>query len=149
MEPRLSLVTLGVEDISRARRFYEEGLGWPVSEMSNDKVVFFQVGGLILGLYGREALARDADLPASSWQSSPIPGAFRGVALAQNVRSPEEVDQVLQEALKAGGSIAKPGEEAFWGGYSGYFTDPEGHLWEVAWNPAFTLTDDGRTLLPG
>jgi catechol 2,3-dioxygenase-like lactoylglutathione lyase family enzyme len=142
MEPRLSLVTLGVTDLARARRFYEEGLGWRASALSNAEVVFFQAGGTIIGCFGREALAADAGLPAAPT------GGFSGIALAHNVPSRAEVDAVLAEAARAGAAITQPARDTEWGGYSGYFTDPEGHLWEVAWNPGFPLTKDGRTLLP-
>ena len=140
MEQRLSLVTLGVTDLDRSRRFYEDGLGWRASEVgaSTGEVVFFQLGGIALALWGREALAADAGLP------SPGPGgSFSGVALAHNVRSREEVDAVLARARAAGGRVLRPGGAASWGGYTGYFADPDGHLWEVAWNPHFTLREDG------
>ncbi len=143
MEARMSMVTLGVADLVRARKFYEEGLGWRASAMGGDAVVFFQAGGIILGLYGRDDLAADANLKAGTPSA-----AFAGIALAHNVREREQVDQVLGEAEQAGARILKPAQEAFWGGYSGYFADPDGHAWEVAWNPGFTITDDGKTLLP-
>ena len=142
MEQRLSLVTLGVADVARARRFYEQGLGWTASKAGNDSVVFFQLGGMILALFGRAALAEDARLP------DPGGAGFGGIALAYNVRRREEVDAVLAEAASAGGRILKPAEDAFWGGYSGYFADPDGHVWEVAWNPQFRLQDDGSLELP-
>ncbi len=141
MEQRLSLVTLGVADLARSRRFYEEGLGWRASGASAESVVFFQLGGVALALWGREALAEDARLPG--------PGSgFGDIALAHNVRTREEVDTVLARAQAAGGRILKPAEDAVWGGYTGYFADPGGHLWEVAWNPHFTLRDDGSLQLP-
>ena len=143
MEARLSLITLGVGDLARARRFYEDGLGWRASEIGGEAIVFFQAGGLIVGLYGRDDLAADANLEAGE----PV-GTFAGIALAHNVRAREEVDQVLSEAEAAGARIVKPAQDAFWGGYSGYFADPDGHLWEVAWNPGFTITGDGATILP-
>jgi len=142
MEPRISLVTLGVADLARTRRFYEAGLGWRASALSNDDVLFFQAGGTIIGFWGRRALAEDAGLPAAAG------GGFSGIALAHNVRSRAEVDAVLAEAKGAGARVTRPARDTDWGGYSGYFTDPEGHLWEVAWNPGFPLTEDGRTLLP-
>jgi len=140
MEPRISLITLGVADIGRARAFYER-LGWRASPSSNDSVAFFQLGGLALGLYGREALAEDA-------QTGPVGAGFGGITIAQNQRSPDEVDRVLAEAVAAGGRLLKPGQKVFWGGYSGYFADPDGHAWEVAWNPFFTLDEQGRLILP-
>ena len=143
MEQRLSLVTLGVVDLARSRRFYEEGLGWRASGASTGEVAFFQLGAIALALWGREELAADAGL------SGPGPGdGFAGVALAHNVRSHEDVDDLLSRATMAGGRLLKPGTDADWGGYTGYFADPDGHLWEVAWNPFFTLRDDGSLQLP-
>jgi uncharacterized protein len=141
MEPRISLITLGVADMPRARRFYE-ALGWRASGASSEGVTFFQLGGLILSLYGRAALAEDAHLPADG-------AGFGGVTVAYNVRERAEVDAVLEEARLAGATILKPGEDVFWGGYSGYFADPDGHPWEVAWNPHFPIQDDGTIRLPG
>lgn len=140
MEPRLSLVTLGVGDVARARAFYER-LGFRASPASQDTVTFFDAGGVVLALFGREALAADATVANGA-------AAFSGVALAHNVRSEHEVDLVLIEAKAAGGRVVKPGQKAFWGGYSGYFADPDGHLWEVAHNPFFPIDTDGRIVLP-
>jgi catechol 2,3-dioxygenase-like lactoylglutathione lyase family enzyme len=140
VQPRLSFVTLGVADIARARAFYDK-LGFRASSASNPDVVFYDVGGEVLALFGRAALAADAKVPESA------PG-FSGVALAHNVRSEAEVDAVLAEAVAAGAKLIKPGEKAFWGGYTGYFADPDGHLWEVAFNPFFPLDDTGRVQLP-
>ena len=120
MEPRISLITLGVADMARARRFYET-LGWRASG-PGEGVTFFQAGGMILSLYGREALAADAHLPAEG-------SGFGGITLAYNVRERADVDRVLTEAKAAGAIILKPAEDAFWGGYSGYFADPDGHPW--------------------
>jgi catechol 2,3-dioxygenase-like lactoylglutathione lyase family enzyme len=143
MEQRLSLVTLGVADLVRSQRFYEEGLGWKASGASTGEVAFFQLGGIALALWGREELAADAGLP------HPGPGGgFGGVALAHNVRSREEVEAVLSRAHEAGGRVLKPATAASWGGHTGYFADPDGHLWEVAWNPSFALRDDGSLQLP-
>lgn len=139
MDQRFSMVTLGVADIARARTFYEN-LGWTAGGPSNDDVVFFDMGGFALGLYGREALAKDC-------LADPKGSGFRAVALAHNVRSPAEVDATLAEAVAAGALLIKPGQKAFWGGYSGYFADPDGHLWEVAHNPFFPLDDEGRMSL--
>ncbi|WP_229843089.1 VOC family protein [Halomonas urumqiensis] len=124
----MSLITLGVDDLSRARRFYEEGLGWRVGLAVEDEVVFFLLNGVILSLYSRVDLAKDAGVPDSG-------GGFTGISLAHNVGSQAEVDSVLSEAERAGGRIVKPASKAEWGGYSGYFADPDGHLWEVAHNP--------------
>ena len=140
MEPRISLVTLGVADMARARRFYE-ALGWRASG-PGEGVTFFQAGGMILSLYGRAALAEDAHLPAEGT-------GFGGITLAYNVRERADVDHVLEEAREAGATILKLAEEVFWGGYSGYFADPDGHPWEIAWNPHFPLQDDGSVRLLG
>ena len=140
MEQRLSMVTLGVADLARARRFYEQGLGWKRAN-KHEEVVFYQAGGMVLGLFGRDALAEDAKMPGAG-------SGFAGIALAYNTRERAEVDAVLAEVEAAGGRIVKPAQDAFWGGYSGYFADPDGHLWEVAWNPHWTLADDGSIRLP-
>lgn len=134
MKPKLSLVTLGVRDLSRARAFYRDGLGWPLAEGSNEQVAFFEVGlRLRLALFGREALAEDAGVPAEG-------RGFAGFALAHNVGSPAEVDETLAQAVRAGARLVKPGRHTDWGGYAGYFADPDGVLWEVAHNPFMDLT---------
>jgi catechol 2,3-dioxygenase-like lactoylglutathione lyase family enzyme len=141
MEARVSLITLGVADLARARAFYEQ-LGFKASSAGGgDGVVFFQLGGLALSLFPRENLASDAKQSAEG-------SGFRGITLAHNVRTREEVAQVIGEAIAAGGRLVKASEEAFWGGQSGYFADPDGHLWEVAWNPFFPLAEDGSLTLP-
>jgi catechol 2,3-dioxygenase-like lactoylglutathione lyase family enzyme len=127
MEPRITLVTLGVSDLARAIRFYRDGLGLP-QRATPESVAFFEMRGMWLSLYAREALAEDATV-------SPEGSGFRGFTLAHNVRSPEAVDRLLAEAVAAGATLVKPGQKVFWGGYSGYFADPDGFLWEVAWNP--------------
>jgi predicted lactoylglutathione lyase len=139
MDQRLSLITLGVSDLARARAFYE-GLGWQTRAKPDDDVVFFQAGGIVVALWGRDQLAEDSAVEDS--------GGWGGVTIAHNVRSPEEVDAVLAQAEAAGGRIGRPGAETFWGGYSGLFIDPDGHPWEVAHNPRWTITDDGATVLP-
>jgi uncharacterized protein len=140
--PHISLITLGVDDLERTGRFYQE-LGWRRSSASVAGVVTFLRGdNIALGLFGRQDLARDAHLPSSEVEGN---GA---VALAMNLPDEDEVDRALHAAVRAGGRIVKPAERADWGGYSGYFTDPEGHLWEVAHNPGFPLEDDGRITLP-
>ncbi|NMM45656.1 VOC family protein [Rhodospirillaceae bacterium KN72] len=141
MEQRISLVTLGVTDLTASREFYER-LGWKRSMPELDGVVFFQAGGMIFGLFPHAELAKDATVPDTG-----MPG-FRGVSLAYNTRSKDEVDTVMAEAETAGATIVKPAEEVFWGGYSGYFADPDGHLWEVAWNPGFPIAEDGSIRLP-
>lgn len=140
METRLSLITLGVHDLPRARAFYEK-LGFKASTVSNENVAFFQCGAMALGLFGWDALAKDAHVSERG-------DGFRGVSLAHNVRTREEVARVLAEAEAAGGVIVKPAQDVFWGGHSGYFTDPDGHLWEVAWNPGFVIGADGAIKLP-
>src|SRR6266849_4974498 len=139
MEQRISLVTLGVADLERSRRFYQEGLGWRPGYVS-EEVVFFQAGGLVLALFPRVALAADARLADTG-------SGAGGIALAHNVRRREEVEAVLAEAAAAGATILKPAEAASWGGYSGYFADPDGHPWEVAWNPHWTIEPDGSVSL--
>ena len=139
MEPRLTLVTLGVADVARARAFYE-ALGFKAGSASQEGVAFLDAGGVVLSLYGRAALAEDATVADSA------PG-FSGIALAHNARSEADVDRVLKEAVAAGGKLIKPAGKVFWGGYSGYFADLDGHLWEVAYNPYFTLGADGRVAL--
>ncbi len=141
MEQRLTMVTLGVRDVGRARKFYE-GLGFVAAKFESDDIAFFQMGSTILGLYGRQALADDAGVENS------VPG-FSGVALAWNARSEKDVDATLDEVVQAGGRLVKAPQKVFWGGYSGYFADPDGHLWEVAYNPGWPMDDDGRVQLPG
>lgn len=141
MEQRLSLVTLGVSDLERARRFYEDGLGWRRAN-EDGSVVFFQLPGAVLGLWSRASLAEDAGLADAG-------ATFSGMTLAYNARSREEVDAVIAEAEAAGGRVLKPAAETFWGGYSGYFADPDGHPWEVAHNPFWSLDAEGRVNLAG
>jgi uncharacterized protein len=138
MEQRVSLITLGVADLARARAFYE-ALGWVTGAAPAEDVVFFQTGGMIVALWGRDQLGEDTVVEDS--------GGWGGVTLAHNVRSPAEVNAVIEEARRAGARIAREGAETFWGGYSGVFVDPDGHPWEVAHNPHWNVTDDGSTLL--
>jgi len=138
VEQRVSLVTLGVRDLRRARRFYE-ALGWKTGAEPDDDVVFFQAGCMVLALWGREQLAEDSAVEDS--------GGWGGVTLAYNTRSPAEVDEVMREAEAAGATISHPPEQTVWGGYSGAFVDPEGHAWEVAHNPHWTLGEDGSIRL--
>ena len=140
MEQRISLITLGVADVSRARTFYER-LGWRGQEA--EETVFFQAGGMALILWGRAKLAGDSGVEDAG------PGGFDGVVLAHNVRSRTEVDAVLAGAAAAGAEITQSARETFYGGYAGCFRDPDGHVWEVAWNPGFTLAPDGSLVLPG
>jgi uncharacterized protein len=138
MEQRVSLVTLGVRDLRRARAFYE-ALGWTTNAAPDDDVVFFQAGGMIVALWGRAELAEDSGVEDA--------GGWGGITLAHNVRSPAEVDAVLAEAESAGATVTRLGAETFWGGYAGGFTDPDGHAWEVAHNPHWTLAEDGSVSL--
>jgi catechol 2,3-dioxygenase-like lactoylglutathione lyase family enzyme len=139
MEQRLSLITLGVSDLARARRFYEDGLGWTKGN-DEDDVAFYQLNGLILALWTRADLAEDARVTDTG-------ATFSGISIAFNTRSHEEVDDVLAQAEAAGATILKAGDEQVWGGYSGYFADPDGHPWEVAWNPGWPIDDAGHTSL--
>jgi predicted lactoylglutathione lyase len=138
MEQRLSVVTLGVSDLARSRAFYE-ALGWTTGAAPDDDVVFFQSGGMVVALWGRDQLAEDSGVTDT--------GGWGGVTLAHNVGSPEEVDAVIAEAEAAGAKIARPGAPTFWGGYSGVFIDPDGHPWEVAHNPHWQLGEDGTVAL--
>jgi len=137
MEQRISLVTLGVADLNRARSFYE-ALGWNATGPTDD-VVFFQTGGMVFGLWSRTELAHDSGVFDS--------GGWGGVTLAHNVGSPTEVDEVIEEARAAGATIVREGGETFWGGYSGAFVDPDGHPWEIAHNPGWPLGEDGSVRL--
>lgn len=140
--PRVSLVTLGVADLGRATAFYE-ALGWSLSSASvPGDVSFFGTDGGLLALWGIESLAADAGF------EPPDPARFRGIALAINMESPEAVDGALSQVEQAGGRVIKPGHRADWGGYTGYFADPDGHLWEVAFNPGWPIGPDGRPTLP-
>jgi uncharacterized protein len=140
MEQRVSLITLGVADLERSRSFYER-LGWRRSMAAAEGVVFFQMGGMAVGLYPREELAKDAGVEAKG-------NGFAGFSLAFNARSRKEVDVVMAEAVSAGAGLVKAAQDAFWGGYSGYFSDPDGFLWEVAWNPFWKIEEDGAIRLP-
>ena len=131
MEPRITLITLGVADLERSVAFYRDGLGLPQRD-GPDGIAFFETSGTRLSLYPRKALAEDAQVSAEG-------SGFRGFTLAHNVRSTEDVDRTLLEAVAAGACLVKPGQKVFWGGYSGYFQDPDGFLWEVAWNPHLPL----------
>jgi predicted lactoylglutathione lyase len=138
MEQRVSLVTLGVADLARARAFYE-ALGWTTNAAPNDDVVFFQAGGMILALWGRDELAKDSGVTDG--------GGWGGVTLAYNVRSPAEVDAVIEAARNVGATIPRAGGPTFWGGYTGIFIDPDGHPWEVAHNPGWPIAADGSVSL--
>ncbi len=140
MDQRLTLVTLGVADFDRALKFYE-ALGWKKSSASQADVAFFQMNGLGLALYPADLLAKDAHV-------APKPPDFGGITLAINVHSKGDVAAYLYEAVRAGGTVLKPAQDAFWGGHAGYFADPDGYPWEVAWNPGFGLDEAGHLKLP-
>jgi uncharacterized protein len=140
LEPRVTIITLGVADVAAARAFYER-LGFKASSASQATICFMQLGGLVLSLYSRASLAEDAHVPDT-------PAGFSGVTLAHNCRTEASVDAVLAHAVSCGGTLKKPAQKVFWGGYSGYFADPDGHLWEVAHNPFLPLDAEGRGQLP-
>ncbi|TVM34998.1 VOC family protein [Oceanidesulfovibrio marinus] len=140
MEQRLSMVSLGVESLERASKFYA-AMGFAPAGCSDEHIVFYQLKGIALALYPRNLLAEDAQVPAEG-------SGFSGITLAYNVREREEADRVLAQAKAAGGTVVKPAQEVFWGGYSGYFADPDGHLWEVCWNPFFPIAEDGSIIVP-
>ena len=131
MEPRISVITLGVADLQRSIAFYRDGLKLPELDEGSENIAFFGTSGTWLALYRREALAEDAQVASDGT-------GFRAFTLAHNADSPEAVDRVLEEAVSVGATLVKPGQAAFWGGYSGYFADPDGFLWEVSWNPYFS-----------
>ena len=139
LDPRISMITLGVEDVARSTAFYEK-LGWKKSSASQDAVTFIQLKGTVLGLFSRRSLAEDARVENT-------PRGFSGVTLAHNVTSERGVDAVYKFALSCGATPVKAPEKVFWGGYSGYFADPDGHLWEVAYNPFFPLDKEGHVVL--
>ena len=139
MEQRLSLITLGIADLDRARRFYET-LGWKTGAEEGDDVVFFQAGCMVFALWDRAKLAEDSAVSEGS--------GWGGITLAYNTRSQEEVDQVIEEARKAGATIGREPAETFWGGYSGIFIDPDGYPWEVAQHPRWTIEEDGALTIP-
>lgn len=141
MEPRISLVTLGVDDLQRSVKFYREALGWKTRFSEGDPIAFFPLHGMVLGLYGRQALAEDASVSAGG-------SGFRGVTLAHNVRSRRAVVAIFHRLKRRGATIIKRPRVTDWGGFSGYFADPDGHLWEVAHNPAWKLDRHGSVTLP-
>lgn len=142
MQPRINVVTLGTKDLDRTRKFYEQGLGWKASSATNDMIAVYQLGGLVMCIYPEHLLAEDAQTTSNK------ESGFGGITLAHNVSSKEEVETVLKKAVAAGAKLQKPAQEVFWGGYSGYFTDPDGHFWEVAWNPFWSLQSDGTVQVP-
>lgn len=145
VEPRISIITLGVADLQRAYHFYKDGLGLPTTMDPEKGIVFFQTGGTCLALYPREKLAEDV---GERFAASPAgEGGFSGVTLAHNTRKKSEVDTILKRAEAAGGKLEKPAQDTFWGGYSGYFSDPDGHLWEVAWAESWAFHPDGSLVV--
>jgi catechol 2,3-dioxygenase-like lactoylglutathione lyase family enzyme len=142
VDQRITLITLGVADLERAIRFYRDGLGWlPSASSQEGEVAFFQLNGMVLGLWSRASLAADARTADG--------GGWGGIALAQNHGSREAVDAAVTAASAAGATLLKAPEETDWGGYSGYVADPDGHAWEIAHNPFWPLTEDGSLVLPG
>ena len=142
MEARISIITLGVKDLARSYRFYHDGLGFPTQGKLGDGILFFQTAGTRLALYPLEKLAEDVSPQLSSERSE-----FPGITLSHNTRTKAEVDAVLQQAEEAGGTIVKPAQAVFWGGYSGYFTDPDGYFWEVAWAESWEFNPDGSLVV--
>jgi uncharacterized protein len=143
VEPRVSLITLGVSDLERAVAFYRDGLGWPKSEVGGDEVGFFKAGGVVIALFPRPSFAADANIDVDNVES----GGFPRFSLAHNVAEEGQVDAVLADAAEAGATIVKEAEEIFFGRH-GFFADPDGFLWEVAWNPSFPMAADGSIELP-
>lgn len=141
MRQKLTLITLGVTDLTRALEFYEKGLKWKKSSSSTHNLALFDLGGILLALYPRKLLAEDAFIPESGY-------GFSGITLSYNAKSETEVDEVLAEVQQLGAVVVKPAQKVFWGGYSGYFKDPDGHLIEVAFNPFWALDADGNVKLP-
>lgn len=140
MRPAVSLITLGVADLETSLKFYRDGLGWSTTSTVKDGVIFIQLQNLVLALWSKDQLAEDANVPADG-------GGFPGFSLAQNVESKLDVDSVMETARRAGAAIMKPAKDTFWGGYSGYFADPDGYLWEVAWNPHWGIDKNGGAVL--
>lgn len=141
MEARISIITLGVADLERSCRFYKDGLGFPTTRAPESEIVFFQTGGVCLALYPLEKLAEDVGEKFQAEKSK-----FSGITLAHNVKEKEQVAEILSLAEKAGAKIEKPAQDVFWGGHSGYFSDPDGYMWEVAWG-AFDFNPDGSLLI--
>ena len=142
MDPRIHIITLGVTDLARSYEFYHKGLGFPTSRDPEGGIIFFQTGGVCLALYPADKLAEDVspEFPADR-------SRFPGITLAHNARKQEEVDQILARAVKAGGNLEKPAADTFWGGYSGYFSDPDGYLWEVAFADSWEFHPDGSLVI--
>ncbi len=142
MDPRLNIITLGVKNLSKSRKFYEQGLGFPVAKASDEKIVFLKLNGICLALYPIDKLAEDITITPKSY-----PTNFHGFTLAHNTKSKDEVDQILDIVQKAGGKILKKAQDTFWGGYSGYFSDPDGYAWEVAYADFWKFDKNGNLIL--
>lgn len=138
IQPKINLITLGVKSFSRSLAFYRDALGWEAQVQDN--VAFFQLNGIVMSIYPKDKLAEDAQVPATG-------SGFGGITLAYNTKNKKEVDEVLETVKKLGAKIVKPAQEVFWGGYSGYFSDPDGYLWEVAYNPFWKLDKKGNVVL--
>lgn len=141
MRQKFNLITLGVSDLKRSLDFYEKGLGWKKSASGNEHIAFFSLGGMVLGLYSRHALAEDATVSAEG-------SGFPGITISYNAKSEKEVDEVLAEVKKLGATVIKPAQKVFWGGYSGYFQDPDNHFIEVAFNPFWEFDENDNIKLP-
>ena len=137
VEQRITIITLGVKDLKRSTSFYETIFAWTPLATSNSDITFFQLNGILLSLYPREKLAEDAAIPAEGQ-------GFRGMTMAYNTRSEEEVDAIVSDLKEKGVRIVKEPQKVFWGGYSSYIADPDGHLWEIAYNPYLTMDDAGN-----
>ncbi|MFW6304012.1 MAG: VOC family protein [Candidatus Sumerlaeota bacterium] len=145
MEPRISIITLGVADLRRSYHFYKDGLGLPTSHGPDDAIIFLKTSGTCLALYPWDKLAEDIGPDYRSKESEK--SLFNGITLAHNTRHKHEVDELLQRAAEAGGRMVKPAQDAFWGGYSGYFADPDGYLWEIAWAESWQFNPDGSLVI--
>ena len=147
-KPRISFITFGTSNLKRAKHFYEAWLGLTASSSSTEHILFYQLGDIVLGIWSREKLAEDAGRPYPPSSGKEVEPPFDGVAFARNLPSKEAVDREISRAVAAGGTCSKPAADTFWGGYSGYILDPDGHAWELAWNPHWPLDAEGRITLP-
>lgn len=143
MEPRISIITLGVSDLNRSLKFYRDGLGFPTTMTPDDGIIFFKTSGTCFALYPIDKLAEDV---GPEFKVAPNAG-FSGITLAHNARIKEDVDHILNSAVEAGGKLEKPAQDTFWGGYSGYFSDPDGYVWEIAYADSWKFNDDGSLIV--